>query len=201
MVADEDRSQHSMSGKEWRPSEPASSLLAVHFAPRLASHGHEAHRLSRETFSQLRHELRGERYSQPRADEGITDINKLVCIVLKAGLEATPSGVASEEDLEGQIFDCLDIVQASIEKYPQALWDNSDPLILGEGVQAPLFAWLIPRLIRVASIWHSEAIQGKVLRALTSVACFQYKQARQLSSYQGIATFLCACLSGQSKHP
>lgn len=199
MATDEDKAWMPTSGKGWRPSEPASSILAAHFAPRLASDGHEAHRLSRETFSQLRHELLGERHSQPRADEGITDINKLVCIVLKAGLEVTPSGIASEEDLEGQVFDCLDIIQASIEKYPQSLWDDSDPLILGEGVQAPLFAWLIPRLIRVASIWHSEVIRDKVLRVLTSVACFQYKQARQLSSYHGIATFLCACLSGQLK--
>lgn len=201
MAIDEDKPRGSMPGSAWRPTEPASSILAAHFAPRLALQGHEAQHLSRETFSQLRQELLGERHSQSRVDEGITDINKLVCIVLKAGLEAIPRGVASEDDLQGQIIDCLDIIQASIEKAPQALWDISDPLILGEGVQAPLFAWLILRLIKVASTWSTEAIQDKVLWCLTSIACIQYKQVRSSSSQHGIATFLCACLSGPYMFP
>lgn len=196
MAIDEDKVRGIMSGSGWRPTEPASSILAAHFAPRLASHGPETHHLSRETFSQLRQELLGEKHSQSRVDEGITDINKLVCIVLKAGLEAAPSGIAPQDDVEGQVFDCLDIIQASIEKAPQALWDISDPLILGEDVQAPLFAWLILRLIKVASTWRTETIKDKVLWCLTSIACFQYKQARSSSSQHSIATFLCACLSG-----
>lgn len=180
----------------WRPAEPASSILAAHFVPRLASQGHEAQRLSRETFSQLRQELLGERHSQLRVDEGITDINKLVCIVLQAGLEASPNSHAAEEDWEGQVSDCLDIIQASIEKAPQALWDISDPLILGEEVQAPLFAWLILRLIRLACIWQSEATQDKIRLVLTSVTFLQYKQARSSPSFNDISTFLRVCTSG-----
>lgn len=201
MAIDEDQVRGNTPGSAWRPMEPASSILAAHFAPRLASQGREAQQLSRETFSQLRQELLGERHSQSRVDEGITDINKLVCIVLKAGLEAVPSGVASEDDLEGQVIDCLDIIQASIDRVPQVLWDVSDPLILGEDVQAPLFAWLILRLIKVASTWSTEAIQDKILWCLTSIACVQYKQARVSSSQHGIATFLCACLSGPYMFP
>lgn len=197
MAIDENEVRGTTSGSGWKPTEPTSSILAAHFAPRLGSQGHEAYHLSRETFSQLRQELLGERHSQSRVDEGITDINKLICIVLKAGLEAAPSGVASQDDLEGQVFDCLDIIQASIEKAPQALWTISDPLILGEDdVQAPLFTWLILRLIKVASIWHTETIKDKVLWCLTSIGCLHYKQVRSSSSQHGIATFLCACLSG-----
>lgn len=198
MAIDKGRFGDSGPGTGLRPTEPACSLLAAHFVPRLASQAHEAHQLSRETFSQLRQELLGESHSQSRVEEGITDINKLVCIVLKAGLEAAPSGVASEDDLEGQVFDCLDIIQACSEKAPQVLWDISDPLILGEDVEAPLFAWLILRLIKVASVWHTETIQDKVLWCLTSIAGSQYKQVRSSSSQHGIATFVCVCLSGPS---
>ena len=113
-----------------------------------------------------------------------------------AGLEASPTSSASEEDLEGQVLDCLDIIQASIEKAPQALWDISDPLILGEEVQAPLFAWLILRLIRLACNWQSEAIQDRIRLVFTSIACLQYKQAFSSPSFNGISVFLRECTSG-----
>lgn len=200
MAADTNQAHGIMSNGQ-RPAEPASSLLAAHFAPRLTSHGHDAQRLSRETFSQLRHELLGDRQSQIRADEGITDINKLICIVLKAGLEVSPNSNSNsnnpeEEDLEGQILDCLDIIQASIEKAPQVLWDISDPLILGEDVHAPLFAWLILRLIRLASIWQSETVQYRIQQVLMEISCLQYKQVRSSASCYSILAFLRACTSG-----
>ncbi|KAJ5708031.1 hypothetical protein N7488_007832 [Penicillium malachiteum] len=177
-----------------RPMEPASSILAAHFAP-LATQAHDGHRLPRETFSQLRQELLGERQSQMRVDEGITDINKLICIVLKAGLEANPSNSTPENDLQDQILDCLDIIQASIEKAPQALWEVSDPLILGEDVQAPLYAWLILRLIRLISIWTSQAIQGRTHLILSTMINFQSKQARSSPLCYGISALLRACTS------
>lgn len=181
-----------------RPPEPASSLLAAHFAPRLTSHGHNAHQLSRETFSQLRQELLGDRQSQSRADDGITDINKLICIVLKAGLEVSPDNSNPDEDVEGQILDCLDIIQASIEKAPQALWDISDPYILGEDAHAPLFAWLILRLIRLASIWQSDAVQFRIQQVFMDISCLQFKQVRASDSCYSILAFLRACTSGLS---
>lgn len=197
MAIDEEKAPGKTSGSGGRPTEPASSILAAHFAPRLASQGQEARHLSRETFSQLRQELLGERHSQFRGEEGITDINKLICIILKAGLEApAPNDVASQDDLEGQVAECLDIIQASIDKAPQALWETSDPLILGEDVQAPLFAWLILRLIKVTSIWHTETINDKVLWSLATMSRLQSKQVRSSSSQHGIATFLRSCLSG-----
>ncbi|KAJ5090417.1 hypothetical protein N7532_009101 [Penicillium argentinense] len=194
MAADADYSETMMPHGQ-RPVEPASSLLAAHFAPHLASQGHDAQRLSRETFSQLRQELLGERNSQLRADEGITDINKLICIVLKVGLEASPSNGNPEGEVEGQVLDCLDIIQASIEKAPQSLWDTSDPLILGEDAQAPLFAWLILRLIRLASIWHTGTVQDRIQQVVREMACIQHKQVRSSPSCYSVLAFLRACTS------
>lgn len=188
-----------MSRKGHRVMEPASSILVAHFPP-LASQGHEGHRLPRETFSQLRQELLGEKQNKIRVDEGITDINKLICIVLKAGLEANPGTTTPEDDLQGQILDCLDIIQASVEKAPQALWEISDPLILGEDVQAPLYSWLILRLVRVMGTWPSEMVQERTHLILSTLVNFQSKQARSSPLYHGITAFLRACTSGLS-HP
>ncbi|KAJ5895477.1 hypothetical protein N7495_007168 [Penicillium taxi] len=195
MAGDGNNSRGFASENGWRPAEPASSIIAAHFAPRLASQVHESHRLSRETFSQLRQELLGERQGQLRVDEGITDINKLICIVLKAGLETSPSSSVAEDDLEGQVLDCLDIIQASVDKAPQALWELSDPLILGEDVQAPLFAWLILRLIKLASLWPLGTIHQRISLILGGIPIFQYKQIRSSSSSYGGLAFLRACRS------
>lgn len=184
-------------GNRQPPMEPASSILAAHFAP-LAPQGQRGHRLPRETFSQLRQELLGEIQSQIRVDEGITDINKLICIVLKAGLEVDLTSTEPTEDLLGQIIDCLDIIQASIEKAPQALWEISDPLIMGKDVQAPLFAWLILRLIRLAGAWSSEFIHHRMHLIFSSMASLQSKQARSSTLCYGVSAFLRACTSGLS---
>ncbi|KGO59126.1 PIK-related kinase, FATC [Penicillium expansum] len=173
MATEGENERAAVSGNAWR-AEPASSILASRFVPHLATQGNETH-LTRETFAQLRRELLSEIQSQLRVDEDVTDVNKLICIVLKAGLEISPHGDTSEQDREGQVLDCLDIIQTSIEKAPQALWENSDPFILGEDIHAPLFAWLILRLIRLATTWTSETVREKIqlLYILCSLEIFQ----------------------------
>lgn len=183
-----------------RFAEPASSILAAHFAPRLATQGQEPQRLSREAFSQLRQELLGEKSTQIRLDDGVTDVNKLICIILKAGLEVSQSNGGTEDDLEGQILDCLEIIHVGIDRAPQALWGVSDPIILGEEIQAPLFSWLILQLIKLACAWHAEAVQEKVHLIFVSLACVQYKNIRTSLSCYSISAFLRACALGMS-HP
>ncbi|KAJ5543050.1 hypothetical protein N7535_005479 [Penicillium sp. DV-2018c] len=177
----------------WR-AEPASSILASRFAPHLATQGHES-QLTRETFAQLRLELLSESQNQRRVDEDVTDVNKLICIVLKAGLEICPNGSAPDQDLEGQVLDCLDIIHASIEKAPQVLWETSDPLILGEDIHAPLFAWLILHLIRLAGTWTSEAVCEKTQFLCATLAYSQFRHGRSLPTSYAVAAFLRACTS------
>lgn len=176
-----------------RALEPASSVLAAHLPSRLASQG--AHQLSRETYSQLREELLGERGTQTRGGEDITDINKLICIILKAGLEVNPSGTQTE-GLEQQVLDCLDIIQVSIEKTPQTLWDVADPLILGESVHAPLCTWLILRLIKLIGTWSLPAVQEKILQLFSTISFIQHKQLHPSPKCCSVTAFLRVCFSG-----
>lgn len=176
----------------WKSAEPASSLLAAQLAP----HEHAQH-LSRETFSQLRQELVDGRYSQLHFDNRDTDVNKLICIVLKAGLDpTTKDGKRSREDLEGQTLDCLDIVQAAAEKAPQALTQVSDPGILGETLRAPLFAWLVVRLIALAGAWDSESVTDAVCRTVSTIAHAQCRQGRSMPFCHSMSMFLRACTLG-----
>lgn len=105
-----------------RPAEPASSVLAAQLAPRLSSQDQDqTHHLTRETFAQLRQELTAGIYSQLRLDDSVTDVSKLICIVLKAGLGPTSSiyDKSSNESPEDQTLDCLDIIQIAVEKAPR----------------------------------------------------------------------------------
>ena len=197
MAAEGDKAQDPPSFGGWQPSEPASSILAAHFPSRLASQGPSARQLSRETFSQLREELFRERYNQQsRLGESIADVNKLICIVLKAGLEVSPSKGDLIKGLEQQVLDCLDIIHASVEKNSQVLWDISDPLIIGESAHAPLFVWLVLRLIKLAGTWSLSTIQDKIHQTFGVIVSFQHRQLRSSSQCSNILTFLCACLSG-----
>ncbi|KAE8348829.1 protein kinase [Aspergillus coremiiformis] len=136
-----------------------SSSLAAQLAPRLSYRGKQAHNLSKETFSLLRQELAGGKDGQLHFDDKITDLSKLICIVLKAGLE--PCTKDPKHGSQDQILDCLDIILVAIEKAPQTLLESPDPVVLGESTYAPLYAWLVVRLLQLLSVWSSEDISGK----------------------------------------
>ncbi|KAH3484880.1 hypothetical protein KXW98_005867 [Aspergillus fumigatus] len=123
-----------------KSAEPASSILAAQLAPHLVSQGNSAHGyLTRETFSQLRQELVDGKCSQLGLDDSIADASKLICIVLQAGIEPCVKGDRSRQgDFEGQILDCLDIIQTILEKSPQVLGEICDPTILGENTSISL---------------------------------------------------------------
>ncbi|KAE8148852.1 protein kinase [Aspergillus avenaceus] len=148
-------------------TESGSSTLAAQLAPRNPSQGNQAHSLSKENFSQLRHEIAGEGCHRLQFDDKTTDISKLICVVLKAGLE--PCTKDPRPDLEGQILDCLDIILIAIEKAPQTLMELPDPIVLGESTHAPLYAWLVVRALHLLNAWDSGAINERVVKILMSI--------------------------------
>lgn len=181
----------------WKSAEPASSILAAQLAPCL-SFEEQAHHLTRETFAQLRQELAGGIYSQLRLDDNVTDVNKLICIILKAGLEPTlPEDESSRDDgLERQVLDCLDIIQMAVEKAPPVLIEISDPGLLGVDIYAPLFAWLVLRLVDLLGNCDNEVIQAKIISTFSTIVYPQLKPARPWLSCHSAPAFLRACTTG-----
>ncbi|KAH2717526.1 hypothetical protein KXW29_003218 [Aspergillus fumigatus] len=153
-----------------RSAEPASSILAAQLAPHLVSQGNSAHGyLTRETFSQLRQELVDGKCSQLCLDDSIADASKLICIVLQAGIEPCVKGDRSRQgDFEGQILDCLDIIQTILEKSPQVLGEICDPTILGENTSISLYAWLTLRLLNLLS-WEANNIGKRITSIFSSI--------------------------------
>lgn len=175
----------------------ASSNFAVHLAPHLASQGSQTYQLTRETFSQLHQELLGGRCSQLRLDDSITDVNKLICIVLKAGLEPrSEEDGNNNEGFQRQVLDCLDIIQAAVEKAPQSLVEISDPGVVDRDVHAPLFAWLVVRLIDLSVTLDSEIVQERAGEIFSKIVYSQYKQVRPWPYCLSISTFLRICTEG-----
>ncbi|KAF7183700.1 hypothetical protein CNMCM7691_004050 [Aspergillus felis] len=189
-----------------RSAEPASSILAAQLAPHLVSQGNSAHGyLTRETFSQLRQELVDGKCSQLRLDDSVADASKLICVVLQAGVEPCVKGDRSRQgDFEGQILDCLDIIQTILEKSPQVLGEICDPAVLGENASVPLYAWLTLRLLNLLS-WEANNIGKRITCIFSSITRPHYKHITLLPSCYSALALLRACtneifLSLESHH-
>lgn len=166
----------------WESAEPVSSILAAQLAPRFSSRGGHKHGLNRETFAQLRKELVQGKSSQLCLDDSMTDVCKLICIVLKAGLEYCSANDHAES--ESQILDCLAVIRIAIQKAPRALTECPEPESLGVNTQAPLYAWLIVQLLHLVSRWDSDIITETVTDLFSILACAQYKQTKTWNTSQ-----------------
>ncbi|PWY69808.1 hypothetical protein BO94DRAFT_502566 [Aspergillus sclerotioniger CBS 115572] len=175
----------------WNPAEPVSSTFTAHLVPHFSSQGDGTLGLTKEAFSQLRYELLEGKCSHLPLDNNITEVTRLICIVLKAGLE--PCIKDDKSELQGQLLDCLDIVQTAVIKAPLALLEVPDPEILGKDISIPLHSWLILWLVHLLTTWDSDSIEDKIDDILSSIASASRKHIRLWSSFLGIATFLQAC--------
>lgn len=176
--------------------EPASSLIAAHLAPHLASGAHGNYGIERETFSQLRQEILG----QPELDDNLNDIHTLVCVVVRAGLEPLlkgRNGNALRDDVFGQVTDCLDIVYLAIQKAPQVLHEPCDPGVLAPDTgHAPLFAWIIPLHLSLLCSWDNKTVREKSSRVLSTIYTAQFKLSKSWHSSRSIVWFFRACIIG-----
>lgn len=178
-------------------AETVSSTLAAQLVPRLSSQGDQTRILTKEAFSQLRHELLEGKYSQLLSNDSVADVKKLLCIALKAGLEPCIKDQGRHrEDLANQLWDCLDIIQAVVDKAPLVLVEVADPEILGNDEQVPLYSWLLVRLLRAASIWEIDRLREKVNSILSSITSVPNNHARIFHSFLCISSFLRSCTMG-----
>ncbi|KAL4923269.1 protein kinase MEC1 [Aspergillus undulatus] len=179
---------------DWASAERAPSTLAAQLAPRLSSQGSQVHHLTREAFAQLRQELVEGRYSQLSLVDSATDVTRLICIVLKAGLEPCMKNEKQDNgDLNGQLSDCLDIIQTTIVKAPQTLTEVPDPEILGEKAYAPLYIWLAVRLLHCYE--HKTLGVEKLTGIFSAAIRSQYEHTRLWTSSHVVPTFLRACIN------
>ncbi|BCR99011.1 protein kinase MEC1 [Aspergillus luchuensis] len=176
---------------DWNPAEPVSSTLAANLAPHLSSQGDGTLGQTKEAFSQLRHELLEGKYSHLQLNDSITDVKKLICIVLKAGLE--PCIRDDRSELQGQLLDCLDIVQNAVDKAPLALLEMPEPEVLGKDAASPLYSCLVVWLVHLFSTWDSEPVEDRIGGILASMFNASHNHTKLWSSFVGITAFVRAC--------
>ncbi|OAX81796.1 hypothetical protein ACJ72_03863 [Emergomyces africanus] len=177
-------------------AEPASSILAAHLAPHLSPGPNQRHAISRETFSQLRQEILGQNEGgQSSLEDNITDIHKMICVVIKAGLRPAFKARFLGEEMEGQILDCLDIIRLAVYRSPQVLHEISDPEILGKNnTCAPLFAWLIRELFSLLFVWDPYSIKEKIYSLLSTIYVSQLKGLQVWHSSLSVHALIQACV-------
>lgn len=185
-----------------RAGEPTSSLIASHIAPHLASGPNRGYGIDRETLSQLRQEILGhEETGTPNFDDNVNDIQNLICVIVKAGLEPSlklrKSSSLQREDSVGQTRDCLDIIRLAIQRTPNVLYENTNPEILGKDVpQVPLFAWLIPHALVLLCTWDEKSVQELACQVISTTYSSHFKSLRLWYSAKTASRFLGACIAG-----
>lgn len=184
-----------------RHGEPASSILAAQLAPYRSSQIGQEHELNRGTFSQLRQELLGNgEGSQFNLDGNVTDVHNLISVVMKASLEhgANDNPFSPRKEAEGQTLDCLDIIRLAIQKTPQALYEISDPELLGKpGIYAPLYVWLTLHLLSLQGVWGQDDIRESIYGLFPTIVSAQFKSRRRFHSDRSISSFYQACIEGK----
>ncbi|KAL4939554.1 hypothetical protein BDV06DRAFT_34599 [Aspergillus oleicola] len=174
-------------------AEPVPSTLAAQLAPRLSSQGNQVQHLTPEAFAQLRKELVEGIYSQLSLEDSATDVSRLICIVLKAGLEPCMKDEKQDDgDLDSQLSDCLDIIQTAVEKAPQTLTEVPGPEILGEKAYAPLYVWLAIQLFHLFCA-RSNGVIEKLTGIFSTAIRAQYRYTRLWTTSHAVPTFLRAC--------
>ena len=179
---------------DWNPAEPVSSTFTAHLVPHFSSQGDGSLGLTKEAFSHLRYELLEGKCSHLPLNNNISEVTRLICIVLKASLE--PCVRDDKSELQDQLLDCLDIVQTAVDKAPLALLEVPDPEILGKDKSIPLHSWLILWLVHLFATWDSDSIEVKIDGIISSIAGASHKYISLWPSFLGVATFLQACTTG-----
>ncbi|PWY66408.1 hypothetical protein BO70DRAFT_390661 [Aspergillus heteromorphus CBS 117.55] len=180
----------------WNLAEPVSSTLAANIVPHLSLQGGgDTHSLTKEAFSQLRHELLEGKYSCLQLNDSIADVSKLICIVLKAGLEpCIKEDGCEQQGLQSQLLDCLDILlHTAVDKAPLALLQVPDPEILGQDANVPLYHWLLVLLLQLLAARDTDRIRDRTSDVLSGIVSLSNQNTRLWPSFLGISAFVQAC--------
>lgn len=183
-----------------KPQEPPpSSILATHLAPVNGNPG--SFHFDRESFAQLLQEsLKSDEDGLPNLGNDITINHKLICVIVKAGLDGVldqPKDPFITDDDKPEILveacNCLDVIELAITRCPQVVYQLSDANSPREGHNGvPLFLWLIPRLLRFLSRWQYSRykVEEKVWSLVKTICSVEDKCGRSAHFCKPIREFV-----------
>jgi serine/threonine-protein kinase ATR len=127
-----------------------SSLIAAHLAPTDES---TFSSFDREDFALLLKESLGsDEDGQPNLGTDVTLNHKLICVIVKAGLDTinlrSDDPFRKDNDYHDQIRGCIEVIDLVVERTPEALFVPSKSEDLGpRALNVPMFVWVIPKLL------------------------------------------------------
>ena len=129
---------------------PPSSLIAAHLAP---TNGSTYPQFDRRDFALLLEESLGsDEDGQPNLGNDVNINHKLICVIIKAGLNTidlrSDDPFREENEDRDQIQRCIEVIHLAVDKTPEALFVLSKSEDLGSNAEnVPLFIWVIPKLL------------------------------------------------------
>jgi len=129
---------------------PPSSLIAAHLAPTVGS---TIPHFNPQDFTLLLDESLGsDEDGQPNLGTDVTINHKLICVIIKAGLDTidlrSDDPFRKDSEYHDQIQRCLEVIALAVERTPNVVFRSSEPDDLGaQGENGPLYFWIIPKLL------------------------------------------------------
>lgn len=181
---------------------PPSSILATHIAP---INGNALPDVDPKIFAQLIEECLGyDEDSNPRVGTDVAINHRLICVIVKAGIEPASIGQDDPFRAQGRNSDqatrCLDVIDLAIRRSPLVLYALSGPDDLGpDDHNVLLYVWLIPKLLCL--LGESQSERDSVSSKLWSVLRNLVAGSRVCSISQGecdvVRTYTENCASGR----
>jgi serine/threonine-protein kinase ATR len=129
---------------------PPSSLIAAHLVPTVGSN--IPHFNPRDFTLLLDESLGSDQDGQPNLGTDVTLNHKLICVIIKAGLDTTDlrsdDPFRKDNEYHDQIQRCLKVIALAVERTPDVVFRLSEPDDHGaQEENVPLYLWVIPKLL------------------------------------------------------
>lgn len=179
---------------------PPSSILAARVV-----NGDATSDFDQASFNQLLEESLGaDENGQPNLGSDVQVNHKLICIILKAGVDPTirdtkdnpfqSNGPSSKDS--AQFPCCLDVIRTAIERSPEVIYVKSVPEDqISSNTSLPLFVWLIPKLLPVLAENAVTGSREAIIKVITETLV---ADGHVLKGSQGkfVFDFIMGCVSG-----
>lgn len=183
--------------------EPPRSTLAAQLVNHFTDGKKHSRNQDQETFRQLLQEVLGSEEEQhPRTEAIETDsiVNyKLIYVIFKAGLEALHSEdpFGKDDEIHKQAIDSLAAIEYTIRRNPEVLFAAPSSQEIDPKLEAPLFLWLVPKLLDLTGKSQDCGITDRVIQILKTLLINEKKVHSKERTLNLVLKYLRGCTKGQ----
>lgn len=155
-----------------------------------------------ETFRQLLQEVldaEDEQHPRPEAFETNSHVNyKLIYVIFKAGLEVLISEdpFSRPDEQDRQASDSLAAIEHTIRRNPDVLFVVPSSQETDPKSKAPLYLWLVPKLMALTGYSKSDRIRDGVIRLLKTAVVVERKVHIREVKINSVLKYIKGCTKG-----